>query len=153
MLTAGIYRIDSMDKINVAEKFALFADYCNPRVIGELNDSHVKVVKLKGDFIWHHHDNEDELFFVVKGTLRMWVRDAQHPANTGGDDKSGVAIEREIVIRPGEFIIIPRGTEHLPKADPDDNNGECHIILLEPKTPLNTGNVTNERTVANLQRL
>src|SRR5437868_15546321 len=108
-----------MDKINVAEKFALFADYWNPRIIGELNDSHVKVVKLKGDFIWHHHDNEDELFFIVKGTLRMWVRDVQSDS------------EREIVVHPGEFIIIPRGTEHLPKADPNDNNGECHIILLE----------------------
>jgi mannose-6-phosphate isomerase-like protein (cupin superfamily) len=128
-----------MDKVNVAEKFALFADYCNPRIIGELNDSHVKVVKLKGDFIWHHHDNEDELFFVVKGTLRMWVRDAQS--------------EREIVVRPGEFIIIPHGTEHLPKADANDNNGECHMILLEPKTTLNTGNIVNERTVAELERL
>jgi mannose-6-phosphate isomerase-like protein (cupin superfamily) len=128
-----------MNKVNVAEKLALFSDYWNPRIIGELNDSQVKVVKLKGDFIWHHHDNEDELFFVVKGTLRMWVREAQN--------------EREIILRPGEFIIIPRGTEHLPKADPDDNNGECHIILLEPRTTLNTGNVVNERTRAELERL
>src|SRR3979411_2446318 len=128
-----------MDKVNVAEKFALFTDYCNPRIIGDLNDSSVKAVKLKGDFIWHHHENEDELFFVVRGTLRMWVREVQS--------------EREIVVRPGEFIIIPRGTEHLPKADPNDNNGECHMLLLEPKTTLNTGNVTNERTVAELERL
>lgn len=142
-----------MNKINVAEKLALFADYCNPRIIGELNDSHVKVVKLKGDFIWHHHDNEDELFFVVKGTLRMWVRDAQDQSEKNGSEKSEQTSEREIVLRPGEFIIIPRGTEHLPKADPDDNNGECHMILLEPKTTLNTGNITNERTVAELERL
>src|SRR3954453_5202813 len=112
-----------MNKVNVAEKLALFSDYWNPRIIGELNDSLVKVVKLKGDFLWHHHDNEDELFFVVRGTLRMWIREAQN--------------EREIVLRSGEFIIIPRGTEHLPKADPDDNGGECHMILLEPKTTLN----------------
>jgi mannose-6-phosphate isomerase-like protein (cupin superfamily) len=142
-----------MNKINVAEKLALFADYCNPRIIGELNDSHVKVVKLKGDFIWHHHDNEDELFFVVKGTLRMWVRDTQHPRTADFNKTTATTPEREIVIRPGEFIIIPRGTEHLPKADPNDNNGECHIILLEPKTTLNTGNVINERTVAQLERL
>jgi quercetin dioxygenase-like cupin family protein len=142
-----------MNKINVAEKLALFADYCNPRIIGELNDSHVKVVKLKGDFIWHNHDNEDELFFVVKGTLRMWVRDAQNQNEKHGNEESKQASEREIVLRPGEFIIIPRGTEHLPKADPNDNNGECHMILLEPKTTLNTGNIVNERTVAELERL
>jgi mannose-6-phosphate isomerase-like protein (cupin superfamily) len=142
-----------MNKINVAEKFALFADHWNPRIIGELNDSQVKAVKLKGDFIWHHHDNEDELFFVVKGTLHMWVRDPQHPSAADFNKTTATISEREIVIRPGEFIIIPRGTEHLPKADPDDNNGECHIILLEPKTTLNTGNVTNERTVAELERL
>src|SRR5258706_7601744 len=117
--------IDYMNKINVAEKLALFADYWNPRIIGELNDSHVKVVKLKGDFIWHHHDNEDELFFVVKGTLRMWVRDAQNQSEKNGSENREQASEREIVLRPGEFIIIPRGTEHLPKADPNDNNGEC----------------------------
>jgi len=151
MLTTA--SIDYMNKINVAEKLALFADYCNPRIIGELNDSHVKVVKLKGDFIWHHHDNEDELFFVVKGTLRMWVRDAQDQSEKNGSENSEQTSEREIVLRPGEFIIIPRGTEHLPKADPDDNNGECHMILLEPKTTLNTGNITNERTVAELERL
>jgi mannose-6-phosphate isomerase-like protein (cupin superfamily) len=151
MLTTA--SIDYMNKINVAEKLALFADYCNPRIIGELNDSHVKVVKLKGDFIWHHHDNEDELFFVVKGTLRMWVRDAQNQSEKNGSENSEQISDREIVLRPGEFIIIPRGTEHLPKADPDDNNGECHMILLEPKTTLNTGNITNERTVAELERL
>jgi mannose-6-phosphate isomerase-like protein (cupin superfamily) len=128
-----------MDKINVAEKFALFTDYCNPRIVADLNDSHVKLVKLKGDFIWHHHDNEDELFFVVKGTLHMGVREN--------------GSEKQITLRPGEFIVIPRGTEHLPKADPLDNNGECHMMLLEPKTTLNTGNVTNERTVAELERL
>jgi mannose-6-phosphate isomerase-like protein (cupin superfamily) len=128
-----------MNKVNVAEKFALFSDYWNPRIVADLNDSHVKLVKLKGDFIWHHHDNEDELFFIIKGTLHMGVRENNS--------------EKEITLRPGEFIVIPRGTEHLPKADPADNNGECHLMLLEPKTTLNTGNVRNERTVAELERL
>jgi mannose-6-phosphate isomerase-like protein (cupin superfamily) len=119
-----------MEAVNLAEKFLKFQDYWNPRVIGELNDSHVKAVKLRGEFVWHHHDIEDELFLVVKGTLRMRFRD------------------REVIVREGEFIIVPRGVEHLPVADE-----EVHIILLEPKTTLNTGNVTNERTVRELERL
>ena len=102
--------------------------------MGEVNDSYVKLVKLQGDFMWHHHDNEDELFFVVKGALRMRVRE------TDG--------EREFTVNPGEFIIIPRGVEHLPSADE-----ETHIMLLEPKTTLNTGNVDSERTVHELQRI
>src|SRR5437879_13520962 len=118
-----------MNKINVAEKFALFTDYCNPRIVADLNDSHVK---LKGEFIWHHHDNEDELFFVMKGTLHMGVRENNS--------------EKEITLRPGEFIVIPSGTEHLPKADPVDKNGECHMRLLEPTTTLNTGKENTERT-------
>jgi mannose-6-phosphate isomerase-like protein (cupin superfamily) len=113
-----------MHTINLKEKFARFQDHYKPRVIGELNDSYVKAVKLKGEFIWHHHDNEDELFLVVKGTLRMKFRD------------------REAIVNEGEFIIVPRGVEHLPVAD-----DEVHIVLLEPKTTLNTGNVVNERTV------
>lgn len=125
-----------MNKVNVAEKFALFTDHWKPQIIGELNDSFVKAVKFKGDFLWHHHDNEDELFFVVKGLMRMWLQEN--------------GAEREILVRPGEFIIIPKGTEHLPKADPQDNGGECEVLLLEPKTTLNTGNVTNERTVPKL---
>jgi len=129
-----------MNKINVAEKFALFTDHWKPQIIGELNDSYVKAVKFKGDFIWHHHDNEDELFYVVKGLMRMWVKD---------DGKT----EKEIVVRPGEFIIIPKGMEHMPKADPRENGGECEVLLLEPKTTLNTGNVQNERTVPTLNRL
>ncbi len=102
--------------------------------MGELNDSYVKVVKLQGDFMWHHHDNEDELFFVAKGELHMKLREN--------------GAEREIIIRPGEFIIIPRGVEHFPSA-----SEETHVMLLEPKTTLNTGNVENERTVAELQRI
>src|SRR3954465_7851201 len=112
---------DSMDKVNVAEKFALFSDHWQPKIIGELNDSYVKAVKFKGDFLWHQHDNEDELFFVVKGLMRMWVR-----AGRG----------REISVKPGEFVIVPKGMEHMPKADPKENGGECEVLLLEPKTTL-----------------
>lgn len=119
-----------METINLREKFSLFSDYCTPRIIGEVNECHVKAVKLKGEFVWHHHEREDELFVVVKGTLRMKFRD------------------REALVREGEFIIVPRGVEHLPVADE-----EVHIVLIEPRTTLNTGNITNERTVAQLQRI
>lgn len=119
-----------MHTVNLREKFATFNDCSNPRVIGQLNDCHLKVVKLKGEFIWHHHDNEDELFMVFKGTLHMKFRD------------------REAVVNEGEFIIVPRGVEHLPIADE-----EVHILLLEAKITLNTGNVVNERTVSQLERI
>lgn len=119
-----------MNTINLKEKFSRFSDYCNPRIIGEVNDCHVKAVKLKGEFIWHHHENEDELFLVVKGTLRMKFRD------------------REAVVREGEFVIVPRGVEHCPVADE-----EVHIVLIEPKSTLNTGTITNERTVAQLEHI
>jgi mannose-6-phosphate isomerase-like protein (cupin superfamily) len=119
-----------METINLQEKFSLFSDYWNPRIIGEVNECHVKAVKLKGEFVWHHHEHEDELFLVVKGTLHMKFRD------------------REALVREGEFVIVPRGIEHLPVADE-----EVHIVLIEPKTTLNTGNITNERTVARLQRI
>jgi mannose-6-phosphate isomerase-like protein (cupin superfamily) len=119
-----------MYTVNLQEKFAKFQDYWNPRVIGELNDCQVKAVKLKGEFIWHHHHHEDELFLVIKGTLRMKFRD------------------REAIVKEGEFIIVPRGLEHLPVAEE-----EVHILLLEPKTTLNTGNVVNERTVGQLERI
>ena len=119
-----------METINLREKFSLFTDYWNPRIIGEVNECHVKAVKLKGEFVWHHHEHEDELFLVVKGTLRMKFRG------------------REALVREGEFVIVPRGVEHLPVADE-----EVHIVLIEPRTTLNTGNITNERTVARLQRI
>ena len=128
-----------MQKVNVAEKFAIFTDHWKPQIIGELNDSYVKAVKFKGDFLWHHHDLEDELFFVVRGTMRMWLKED--------------GAEKEVIVRPGEFIIIPKGVEHMPKADPIHNDGECHVLLLEPKSTLNTGNVTNERTVPKLGRI
>ena len=119
-----------MPAVNLAEKFAKFQDYWNPRILGELNDCQVKAVKIKGEFVWHHHDHEDELFLVVQGTLRMRFRD------------------RDELIREGEFIIVPRGVEHLPVADE-----EVHIILLEPNTTLNTGNIENERTVRELEHI
>ena len=123
-----------MHKVNLAEKLSLISDYYNPRIAGEINDSHVKLVKLKGAFVWHHHKVEDELFLVLKGTLRMMLKDGDR--------------EREERIGPGEFIIVPHGVEHKPIADE-----EVHLMLLEPKTTLNTGNVRNERTVENLQTI
>ena len=119
-----------MNTVNLKEKFSLFSDHWKPRIIGEVNDCYLKAVKVKGDFVWHHHENEDELFLVVKGTLRMKFRD------------------HEAVIKEGEFIIVPRGVEHCPVADE-----EAHIVLIEPKSTLNTGNVTNERTVAQLESI
>lgn len=119
-----------METVNLKDKFGKFQDYWNPRVLGEVNDCHVKAVKLKGEFIWHHHDNEDELFLVVKGTLRMKFRD------------------REAVVREGEFVVVPHGVEHCPVADE-----EVHIVLIEPRSTLNTGNIQNERTVSRLERI
>ena len=119
-----------METINLKEKFSRFSDYANPRVIGEINDCAVKAVKLKGEFIWHHHDAEDELFLVVKGTLRMKFRG------------------HEAIVREGEFVIVPKGVEHCPAADE-----EVHIVLIEPKSTLNTGNIVNERTIAQLERI
>lgn len=119
-----------MTVVNLAEKFSRFHEHWKPKIIGELNDSYVKAVKFKGEFVWHHHGNEDELFFVVKGRFRMRFRD------------------RDVWINPGEFIIVPKGVEHMPVADE-----ECHVVLLEPKTTLNTGNVVNERTVPELERI
>jgi mannose-6-phosphate isomerase-like protein (cupin superfamily) len=119
-----------METINLKNKFAQFSDHWNPRIIGQVNDCYLKAVKFTGEFVWHHHDNEDELFLVMKGTLRMKFRD------------------REAVVREGEFIVVPRGVEHCPAADE-----EVHLVLIEPKSTLNTGNIVNERTVAQLQRI
>lgn len=124
-----------MNVVNLSEKFSRFSDYYSPKVVGELNDFQVKLVKLKGEFMWHHHDVEDELFMVLRGELHMKLRDAD-------------GREREETIRPGEFIIVPHGTEHMPYA-PE----ETHIMLLEPATTLNTGNLRNERTVETLERV
>ena len=124
----------AMEKVNLAQKFSTFSDYYSPKIAGEINDTHVKLAKLKGEFIWHHHKVEDELFLVVKGTLRMMLKE---------DGR-----EREVRIGEGEFLIVPHGVEHKPVADE-----EVHLILLEPKTTLNTGNVRNERTLENLQTI
>jgi mannose-6-phosphate isomerase-like protein (cupin superfamily) len=123
-----------MEKVNLVQKLSLFCDQFSPKIVGELNDFYVKLVKLQGPFVWHHHDVEDELFFVVKGALKMAVRED--------------GAEREIVIHPGEFLIIPHGVEHCPSAD-----AETHIMLFEPKTTVNTGNVEGERTVREMQRI
>lgn len=119
-----------IDKVNLAEKFSRFSDHWKPKVAGDINNFQVKLVKVKGEFVWHHHDAEDELFLVVKGRLQMRFRD------------------RDVWIEPGEFIIVPRGVEHLPVAEE-----ETHILLLEPATTLNTGNVRNERTVERLEEV
>jgi mannose-6-phosphate isomerase-like protein (cupin superfamily) len=119
-----------VEAINLEQKLSMLKDHWNPKIIGELNDSYVKVVKLKGEFVWHHHDEEDELFLVVKGRLLMRFR------------------EGNVTVSAGEFIIVPRGVEHLPVAQE-----EVHLVLFEPKTTLNTGNVRNERTVEELERI
>ena len=110
--------------VNLNEKLSLFSDYWSPRIVGELNDAHIKLVKVQGEFVWHHHDNEDELFLVLKGTLKIKLK------------------EQDLTIHEGEFVIIPKGVEHMPVAEK-----EVHILLLEPKTTLNTGNVTDNKTV------
>lgn len=117
--------------VNLGEVFGRFTEAWAPKVVGDVNEMQVKVVKLRGEFVWHHHDAEDELFLVVAGRLRMQLSD--------GDRDLG----------PGELIVVPRGVEHCPLALTD----EVHVVLLEPKTTLNTGNLVNERTVATLDRL
>ena len=119
-----------MEKVNLNQQFSLIQDYWSPKIAGEINDSYVKLVKFKGEFVWHHHETEDELFLVVKGKLLIKLRD------------------RDIWLQEGEFVIIPKGIDHLPIADE-----EAHVILLEPKTTLNTGNTQNERTVTNLEQI
>ncbi len=109
-----------MEKVNLSEKLSQFTDYFNPRIAGELNGQHIKLVKFKGEFIWHHHDNEDELFYVVKGSFDMHLRD------------------KVIRVNAGEFLIMPKGVEHKPVA-----KEEVEIMLFEPATTLNTGNITD----------
>lgn len=113
-----------MEKVNLRDKLARFSDHWNPKVVGDLNGQQVKLVKFAGEFVWHHHDHEDELFLVVGGRFRMEFRD------------------RHVWLEEGEFLIVPRGVEHRPVADE-----EVHVLLFEPATTLNTGNVTDGRTV------
>ncbi len=124
-----------MNKINLADKLSLFDDYWGPRIIGELNSQYVKLVKFKGPFTWHHHENEDELFMVIKGRFRMEYL----------DDESS---EQSIWIEEGEMIVVPRGVEHRPVADE-----EAHVLLFEPVSTLNTGNVENELTAHKLEAI
>ena len=118
-------------KVNLAEAFATIQDHWNPRVAGDINDFQVKLVKLDGKFDWHHHDVEDELFLVVAGRMKMAFRD------------------RDEIVGPGEFIIVPHGVEHCPEA----LGSECHVVLLEPNSTRNTGNVETEKTRKTLERL
>ena len=116
-----------MNKVNIAEKFTQFNSYWDPKIVGELNGQYVKLVKLKDEFVWHHHEEEDELFLVIKGELTIKLRDG------------------EIWLNEGEFYIIPKGIEHLPVAEK-----EVHVLLFEPKNTLNTGNTDSEKTVSEL---
>ena len=124
-----------IQKINLTEKFSSFSDYYKPRIAAELNGQMVKLVKFDSPFVWHHHDHEDEMFLVVKGRFKMEFKEQD-------------GRERHEWIEEGEFIVMPRGTEHRPVAEQ-----ECWIVLFEPASTLNTGNVTNERTVAKLQHV
>lgn len=119
-----------MEKVNLLEKFGKFQEHWKPRIAGEVNDSLVKLVKFQGEFLWHHHEQEDEMFLVVKGRMTMRFRD------------------RDIVLDEDEFIVVPRGVEHMPVAEQ-----EAWVMLFEPRTTLNTGNVTNERTVLELEKV
>jgi mannose-6-phosphate isomerase-like protein (cupin superfamily) len=117
-------------KVNLSEKLAAFTEQWTPKVLGELNGQHVKVAKLLGEFVWHHHEEEDELFLVVKGELTIRFRDG------------------EVTLAPGEFVIVPRGVEHLPVAEK-----EVHVLLFEPAGTRNTGDVTEDRTVERPDRI
>ena len=119
-----------MEKVNIKEKLCQFHDHWDPRIVGELNGQHVKLVKFQGEFVWHHHENEDELFLVMKGRFRMDFRD------------------RQVWLEEGEFLIVPRGVEHRPVA-PD----EAHVLLFEPASTLNTGNVSDELTIREPSRI
>lgn len=123
-------RLDGMDKVNLAEKLARFSEHWTPKVVGELNGQQVRLAKLLGPFVWHQHEAEDELFLVVKGRLRMELRD------------------KVVELAEGEFLIVPRGVEHRPVADE-----EVHVLLFEPASTLNTGNTREARTAEQLERL
>ena len=120
----------SQGKVNIAQKLSLFEEHWSPKVVGELNGQHVKLVKLLGEFVWHHHDDEDELFLVVKGRFRMEYRD------------------RSEWIEAGEFVVVPRGVEHRPVAEE-----EAHVMLFEPAGTVNTGNATGRMTQEALDRI
>lgn len=120
----------TIEKVNIQEKFSHIKDFWNPRVVGELNNQYVKLVRFQGDFVWHHHENEDEMFLVIEGRFNMEMRD------------------KTVTLNAGDFIIIPRGVEHRPVAET-----EVQVMLFEPATTLNTGNLVNERTRHQLEKL
>ena len=124
-----------MDKTNILQKLSLINDHWNPRIVGELNGQYLKLVKFKGPFTWHHHENEDEMFLVIKGRFRMEFREGPESA----------PVRRDVWLEEGEFIIVERGVEHRPVAEE-----ECQVLLFEPATTLNTGNVNDEFTVPKL---
>ncbi len=119
-----------MQKINLAEKFSLFTNHWEPKILGELNDQYVKIAKLKGEFVWHQHKNEDELFSVIKGSLTIKLRD------------------KDIILEEGEFIIIPKGIEHMPVAEE-----EVHVLMFEPKGTVNTGDTESHKTLGKLEKI
>ncbi len=120
----------ALQKVNLTEKFGLFAEHWQPKIVAELNGQYIKLAKFQGPFEWHHHENEDEMFLVHRGSFRMELRD------------------RVVILGPGDLIVIPRGVEHRPVAD-----DEAEVVMFEPATTLNTGNLRNERTVTVLERL
>jgi mannose-6-phosphate isomerase-like protein (cupin superfamily) len=119
-----------MDKVNLIEKFSIFSEHWSPKIVGELNGQHIKLVKFKGEFVWHHHDDEDEMFYVVKGNFNMEFRD------------------KNVILNEGEFLIVPKGVEHRPVAAE-----EVWVMLFEPASTLNTGNVMNEKTKQELESI
>ena len=119
-----------MTKVNLKEKFGLFDEFWQPKIVGSLNGQHVKLGKLKGEFVWHHHENEDELFLVIKGTLILKFR------------------EEDVILQEGEFYIVPRGVEHKPVAEI-----ETHVMMFEPESTLNTGNIDSDLTQHNLDKI
>jgi len=119
-----------LNKVNLSEKFSLVNNYWDPKIVGELNNQYVKIAKLKGVFVWHHHEKEDELFMVVKGHLTIKLRDSN------------------IELNEGEFYVIPRGVEHMPVAE-----DEVQVLMFEPQTTVNTGNADSDKTISNLEKI
>jgi mannose-6-phosphate isomerase-like protein (cupin superfamily) len=124
-----------MDKVNLEQKFGSFSDHWSPKIVGELNGQQVKLVKFQGEFVWHHHEQEDELFLVLRGSFRM-------------DYREDSGLEKALEIGEGEFVIVPHGVVHRPVAD-----REVHVLLFEPAGTLNTGNVRGAQTVEKLLRI
>ena len=122
--------LNAMEKVNLAQKFAMFSEHWSPKIVGELNGQEIKIAKIQGEFVWHHHEDADELFMVIEGALTIKLPD------------------EDVNLQEGEFLIVPRGVEHKPVAE-----REAHILMLEPAGTLNTGNVQSERTVQNVERI